>query len=80
LSKFLGYALGYNIIIMVSRGSTVRILREESYWFNQKEIVATVDQSGIRYPAVVRFENVNYTGTNTNNFALDELIKVEKAK
>ena len=62
---------------MVSRGSKVRILRKESYWFNQIGIVATIDQSGIRYPAVVRFENVNYSGTNTNNFALNELIEVE---
>jgi photosystem I subunit 4 len=37
------------------------------------EHVATVDKSGIRYPVVVRFENVNYSGTNTNNFAIDEL-------
>ena len=61
---------------MISRGATVRILREESYWFNQTGTVATVDQSGMRYPAVVRFESVNYSGTNTNNFALDELEEV----
>jgi photosystem I subunit 4 len=65
---------------MASRGSVVRILRKESYWYNQKGTVVTVDQSGIRYPAVVRFENVNYSGTNTNNFALDELIEIEKGK
>lgn len=61
---------------MINRGATVRILRKESYWFNQTGTVATVDQSGIRYPAVVRFESVNYSGTNTNNFALDELEEV----
>jgi|TARA_B110000238_G_C15903840_1_gene343245 photosystem I subunit 4 len=65
---------------MIDRNSKVRILRKESYWFNQVGTVAAVDQSGIRYPAVVRFENVNYAGTNTNNFALDELIEVEKGK
>ena len=63
---------------MVDRGDTVRILREESYWFNQVGNVASVDKSGIRYPVVVRFENVNYSGTNTNNFAVDELVVVKK--
>lgn len=63
---------------MIKRGSIVRILRKESYWFQQIGTVATVDTSGIRYPAVVRFENVNYSGTNTNNFALNELIEVIK--
>jgi photosystem I subunit 4 len=65
---------------MITRGSTVRILRSESYWFNQIGTVAIVDQSGIRYPAVVRFENVNYSGTNTNNFAINELVEIEQAK
>jgi len=61
---------------MVTRGAKVRILRKESYWFNQIGTVASVDKSGIRYPAVVKFENVNYAGTNTNNFALNELTEV----
>jgi photosystem I subunit IV len=63
---------------MVDRNNTVRILRKESYWFNQVGTVAAVDKSGIRYPVVVRFENVNYSGTNTNNFALNELVVVGK--
>ena len=63
---------------MIKRGSTVRVLRKESYWFQEKGTVATVDTSGIRYPVVVRFEKVNYSGTNTNNFALDELVEISK--
>ena len=63
---------------MVDRNDTVRILRKESYWFNETGTVATVDKSGIRYPVVVRFTNVNYSGTNTNNFAIDELVVVDK--
>lgn len=65
---------------MITRGAKVRILRKESYWFNQTGTVATVDQSGVRYPVVVRFESVNYSGTNTNNYALDELVEVKSEK
>jgi len=62
---------------MVSRGSTVRILRPESYWFQECGTVATIAKGGDRYPVVVRFEKVNYAGVATNNFALDELVEVE---
>jgi photosystem I subunit 4 len=63
---------------MVTKGAKVRILRKESYWFNKIGVVISVEKStAIRYPVVVRFESVNYSGTNTNNFSLAELVDLE---
>jgi|TARA_B110000240_G_scaffold197773_1_gene254299 photosystem I subunit 4 len=62
---------------MVEKGAEVRILRKESYWFNKIGTVISVEKSeAIRYPVVVRFDSVNYSGTNTNNFSLTELVAV----
>jgi photosystem I subunit 4 len=62
---------------MIAKGSKVRILRKESYWFNKVGIVLSVEKSSvIRYPVVIRFESVNYSGTNTNNFSLTEIEEV----
>jgi photosystem I subunit IV len=59
---------------MLKKGSKVRILRKESYWFNKVGVVISVEKStAIRYPVVVRFDSVNYSGTNTNNFSVSEL-------
>ncbi|MTV29106.1 hypothetical protein FTX61_27615, partial [Nitriliruptoraceae bacterium ZYF776] len=54
------------------RGTKVRILRKESYWFKGVGSVVTVDQDPkTRYPVVVRFNKVNYANVSTNNYALD---------
>ena len=58
---------------MVARKDKVRILRKESYWFQDVGTVSSIDKSGIKYPVIVRFEKVNYAGINTNNFSESEV-------
>lgn len=71
--------LGVSQQALVTRGSKVKILRRESYWYNTIGTVARMND-GTQFPVVVLFENMNYAGTNTNNFALDELIEVAPPK
>lgn len=59
---------------MIEKGAKVRILRKESYWYNDVGTVVMIEQGGSNYPALVRFIKVNYSGTNVSNFKLEELV------
>ncbi|XP_060180554.1 photosystem I reaction center subunit IV B, chloroplastic [Lycium barbarum] len=60
------------------RGTKVRVLRKESYWYKGVGSVVAVDQDPkTRYPVVVRFNKVNYANVSTNNYALDEVEEVK---
>ena len=60
-------------MVDIKKGSIVRILRKESYWYKDTGSVVVVDQSKVLYPVLVRFSKVSYSGTNTNNFNFDEV-------
>jgi len=61
---------------MAERGAKVRILRKESYWYNDIGTVVTTEKKASNYPVIVRFVKVNYSGTNTANFKVEELVTV----
>ena len=61
----------------IKRGSNVKILRQESYWFQEVGKVASIDESDVSYGVTVRFEKVNYNSVNTANFNLSELIEAK---
>ncbi|CAE7387962.1 PSAEA [Symbiodinium natans] len=58
------------------KGSWVKILRPESYWFQTRGQVVNVNQKPeVKYPVTVKFDRVNYANVNTNGFALWEVIE-----
>mmetsp|Transcript_25641 Transcript_25641/g.58142 ORF Transcript_25641/g.58142 Transcript_25641/m.58142 type:complete len:126 (-) Transcript_25641:87-464(-) len=58
------------------KGSWVKILRPESYWFQMRGQVVNVNQKPeVKYPVTVKFEQVNYANVNTNGYALWEVIE-----
>jgi photosystem I subunit 4 len=59
------------------KGATVKILRPESYWFQQQGTVVNVNQKAeVKYPVTVKFDAVNYANVNTNGYALWEVEEV----
>ena len=57
---------------MIQKGSIVKVLREESYWYRDTGTVVKVDE-GIKYAVLVRFTRETYAGVSSNNFSQDEL-------
>ncbi|CAK0890206.1 unnamed protein product [Prorocentrum cordatum] len=59
------------------KGATVKILRPESYWFQERGTVVNVNQKPeVKYPVTVKFDSVNYANVNTNGYALWEVEEV----
>nr|YP_009739064.1 photosystem I reaction center subunit IV [Palmaria decipiens]QIC19503.1 photosystem I reaction center subunit IV [Palmaria decipiens] len=60
---------------MVKKGNTVKIMRKESYWYQDTGKVVKVE-TDIKYPVLVRFSKETYSGVNNNSFAEDEVVVV----
>ena len=60
---------------MISKGSKVKVLRKESYWYQDVGTVFKVEDN-IKYPIAVRFTRQSYNGVNINNFSENELVLV----
>nr|YP_009296704.1 photosystem I subunit IV [Apophlaea sinclairii]AOM65844.1 photosystem I subunit IV [Apophlaea sinclairii] len=58
---------------MIKKQDKVKVLRKESYWYQDLGTIVSVEASDLKYPVVVRFTKVNYNGVNTNNFQETEL-------
>nr|YP_007878194.1 photosystem I subunit IV [Calliarthron tuberculosum]AGA63805.1 photosystem I subunit IV [Calliarthron tuberculosum] len=60
---------------MITKGSKVKILRKESYWYQDIGTVFKVEEN-IKYPVTVRFVKQAYNGINANNFTESELLLI----
>ncbi|CAA6666500.1 unnamed protein product [Spirodela intermedia] len=58
------------------RGTQVKILRRESYWFNGVGSVVAVDQV-ISLPGRGPLQQGHYANVSTNNYSLDEIQEVK---
>jgi photosystem I subunit 4 len=58
----------------IKRGSTVKILKKDSYWYKESGKIASIEESSaVLYGVNVRFEKINYNGVNTANFCPSDL-------
>lgn len=60
-------------MVEIKKGSNVRILRKESFWYNEIGTVVSIDKDYLPYPVLVRFSRINYAGINVNFFSFAEL-------
>ena len=71
----------YGSQMSFARKDKVRILRQESYWFNQIGEIVSIDKSPLmRYPVTVKFDKCDFKafsgvdgGANTSQFSVKEL-------
>lgn len=60
---------------MISKGSKVKILRKESYWYQDIGTVFKVEDK-IKYPINVRFTRQSYNNVISNNFSENEVVLI----
>ena len=70
------YNINFMDFYMIKKQDKVKVLRKESFWYNDTGTVVALDTSGVKYPVVVRFNKVNYNAVNINNFSEEELQKI----
>ena len=60
---------------MIEKNSKVKVLRKESYWYQEIGTVVKVEKD-IKYPILVRFIKETYSGLTSSNFSPNELTEV----